>query len=173
MRGSKQVVDVLNDVLAAELLAVGQYFMHSKLNRNRGFMRLADVLQRESNDEMSHAGRVTERILFLEGTPEPRMKDNPKVGQTVTEQMQNDLALEHRAVKRLNEGIAIARQQGDNASAELFTRILTDEEEHIAWIQTQLFLIEKLGESTYLQSQLTSGGDAGTAAPTGAAATGG
>lgn len=154
MKGSKQVIDVLNGALAAELLAVSQYFMHSRLNKNRGFFALANEQQAEAREEMEHAGLLTDRILLLGGTPNPRMKETPNVGRTVPEQMKNDLALQQRAVKRLNDGIATARQKGDNGSADLLATILHAEEDHVHWLETQLSLIQKLGEANYLQTQL-------------------
>jgi len=154
MKGKQKVIDVLNEVLAGERVAISQYLMHAEMLRSWGFTALADQLRKESVDEAKHAERLTNRILYLEGVPELGMTEAPQIGQTVTEQLQNDLGLEHRAVKRLNEGIAVARKEGDNTSADMLLRILVDEEEHVSWLQTQLGLIEKLGENPYLVSQL-------------------
>lgn len=154
MKGSKEVIDVLNAALAGELTAINQYSLHAQMQKNRGYTALAERTRKQSLDEMEHAEALLERILHLEGVPALQMVAPPQIGQSVTEQLQKDLALEHHAVKDLNDGIATARKEGDNTSAELLVRILADEEKHVGWIQTQLGLIEKLGENTYLIGQL-------------------
>ena len=154
MKGSKQVIDALNEALGNELTAVAQYFMHSRINKHRGFVALAKEQRREVREEMRHSALLVDRILFLEGTPKPKMKEGPKYGKTVTEQNKNDLALQRRAVKHLNEAITTARQKGDNGSANLLQTILDAQEEHVHRLETQLSLIQKLGEANYLQTKL-------------------
>lgn len=154
MKGTKEIIDALNEVLAGELVAINQYFLHAKMCKNWGFMALADHIRKESIDEMRHAESLVDRILFLEGVPNLQRLDKLHVGQTVPEQLRADLDLEYRAVKRLNDGMALAREKGDHASEDLFRKILVSEEEHIDWIETQIGLIEKLGEGPYLAEQL-------------------
>ena len=154
MKGTKEVIDLLNEVLAGELVAINQYFLHAKMCKNWGYMALADVIRKESIDEMRHAESLVDRILFLEGLPNLQRLDKLHVGQTVPEQMKSDLELEYRAVKRLNDGLALCREKGDHTSEELLRKILVAEEEHVDWIETQLGLIDKLGENAYLAEQL-------------------
>jgi bacterioferritin len=158
MKGTKDVVDLLNEVLAGELVAINQYFLHSKMCENWGYHRIAERVRRESIDEMKHADRLVDRILFLEGLPNLQRLDKLNIGQTVPEQMQCDLDLEYRAVKLLNEGIALCRRLADNATEDQLTRILVDEEEHVDWLETQLRLIAELGEKAYLAEQMHGGG---------------
>jgi bacterioferritin len=154
MKGTKEVIDLLNEVLAGELVAINQYFLHSKMCQNWGFTKLAARGRAESIDEMKHADRLADRILFLDGLPNFQRLDRLHIGQTVPEQMRSDLALETHAVKLLNDGIALCREKGDNSSEALLTEILVSEEEHIDWLETQLRLINHLGETAYLAEQL-------------------
>ncbi len=154
MKGNREVIDLLNEVLAGELVAINQYFLHAKMDRNWGYLRIASQVRSESIDEMKHAEALVDRILFLDGLPNLQRLDKLTIGQTVPEQMQADLDLEYRAVKRLNDGIRLCREQGDNATEELLTRILVSEEEHIDWLETQLRLIGELGDKAYLAEQL-------------------
>jgi bacterioferritin len=154
MKGSRKVVDVLNDVLAAELVGINQYFLHSKMCKNWGFHRIAEVDYRESIDEMKHANALVERILFLEGLPNLQKLGRVRVGQTVPEQLALDLGLEVEAVRRLNTAIALCVAEGDNTSRDLLEEILESEEEHLDWLETQLALIKQLGEKPYLAEQL-------------------
>jgi len=154
MKGNKEVIDVLNEVLAGELVAINQYFLHAKMSRNWGFLGIADKVRAESIDEMRHAEALVDRILFLEGLPNLQRLDKLHVGQTVPEQFRSDLELEYMAVTRLNEGISLCRQKSDNTTEALLTKILVSEEEHIDWLETQLSLIEVLGEKAYLAEQL-------------------
>jgi len=154
MKGVKEVIDLLNEVLAGELVAINQYFLHSKMCRNWGFHKLAAHAREESIGEMKHADRLTDRILFLDGLPNFQRLDRLQIGQTLPEQMKSDLALELRAVKLLNDGIALCREKGDNGSEALLTEILVSEEDHIDWLETQIRLIEQLGESAYLAEHL-------------------
>lgn len=154
MKGSKEVIDALNEVLAAELVAINQYFLHAKMCKNWGFEALADHIRKESIDEMRHAETLVDRILFLEGLPNLQRLDKLHVGQTVPEQLRCDLELEQRAVARLNQSVALCRDRGDHTTEGLLRAILASEEEHIDWIETQLGLIDKLGETAYLAEQI-------------------
>jgi bacterioferritin len=154
MKGQPQILDVLNDVLTGELTAINQYFLHAKMLKNWGFARLASHVHHESIDEMKHADAIVERILFLEGLPNLQKLFKLNIGQTVKEQFVADLALEHEAIKRLAGGIRLARDLDDSGSMELLIKIQVAEEEHIDWLETQLGLIEQLGETAYLAQQL-------------------
>ena len=154
MRGVKEIIDVLNEVLAAELVAINQYFLHAKMCKNWGYEVLAARSRAESIDEMKHAEELIDRILFLEGLPNLQRLDPLHVGQTVPEQLKSDLQLEYNAVKRFNAAIQLCRDKADNTTEALLTKMLVSEEEHIDWIETQLGLIDKLGETAYLAEQL-------------------
>ncbi len=154
MKGSKEVIDALNEVLAGELVAINQYFLHAKMCKNWGYAALADYIRKESIDEMRHAETLVDRILFLDGLPNLQRLDKLRIGTTVPEQLRSDLDLEYAAVKRLNDGIALCREKGDGTSEELFRKILVAEEDHVDWIETQLNLIDKLGEVAYLAEQI-------------------
>jgi bacterioferritin len=148
------LVDVLNDVLSAELTAINQYFIHAKMCGNWGFARLHKTIRKESIDEMRHAEAVTERILFLEGVPNYQRLYKVNVGESVEEQFQSDLALEYTAVERLNKGIQLAVESGDNTTRALLEDILKSEEEHIDWLETQLEAIRQIGLPNYLAQQI-------------------
>ena len=154
MKGSRKVVDVLNDVLAAELVGINQYFLHAKMCKNWGFHRIAEVDYHESIDEMKHADSLVERILFLEGLPNLQKLGRVRVGQSVPEQLALDLGLEVEAVRRLNMAIAVCTAESDNTSRDLLEDILESEEKHLDWLETQLALIKQLGEKPYLAEQL-------------------
>jgi bacterioferritin len=154
MQGDPSVIELLNDVLTAELTAINQYFIHAKMQGNWGFKRLHDATRHESIDEMKHAERLLERILFLEGLPNLQRLYPVRVGEHVREQFELDLALEHEAITRLNAGIAACVTAGDNASRELLEGILVDEEEHTDWLETQLEAMRLVGEQGYLAQQL-------------------
>ena len=154
MKGNDQILSLLSDLLTNELTAINQYFVHAKMCQNWGYERLASKIREESIDEMKHADMVISRILFLEGVPNLQKLNKLRVGETVKEQLESDLQLEYNAIHFLNEGIAAARTIGDNASEDLFTRILVSEEEHTDWIETQLELIRQVGEQNYLSQQI-------------------
>jgi bacterioferritin len=154
VKGSKEVIEVLNEVLAGELVAINQYFLHAKMCGHWGFGALAQKIRAESIDEMKHADRLIERILFLDGLPNLQRLDKLHIGENVPEQMKSDLGLEMRAVALLRDGIDLCRQKGDRVSEELLASILTAEEGHIDWLETQLDLIDKIGEKHYLAQQL-------------------
>jgi len=154
MKGNDEVLTLLNLLLTNELTAINQYFIHAKMCENWGFQRLAAKVREESIDEMRHADMVISRILFLEGVPNLQRLNKIHVGETVKEQFEADLQLEYAAIAFLNQGIAKTRDIGDNASEDLFTRILVSEEEHTDWLETQLELIRQVGEQNYLAQQL-------------------
>jgi bacterioferritin len=156
MRGDAKVLEVLNDVLTAELTAINQYFIHAKMCDNWGYERLGEYIRHESIDEMKHADIVIDRILFLEGVPNMQRLYPVTVGETVAEQFAVDLQLEYTAIKRLNAGIVVATDAGDNASRALLEGILVSEEEHADWLEAQLELIRQVGEQNYLAQQLRS-----------------
>jgi bacterioferritin len=154
VKGNPQVLDVLNDVLTSELTSVNQYFLHAKMCGNWGYLRLADLIHKESIGEMKHADALIERILYLEGLPNLQRLYKVSVGETLPEQLRLDRATEVEAITRLNNGIALCVSVGDNGSRELLERILTSEEEHLDWLETQLALIATLGDVQYLAQQL-------------------
>jgi bacterioferritin len=154
MKSDPSVVDLLNQVLTNELTAINQYFLHARMCENWGYERLWKKVRAESIDEMKHADRVIERILYLEGLPNVQRLGKLTVGQTVDEQIRLDLELEGRAIPVLNKGIAHCRSLGDNGTAELLEDILEDEEEHANWLEAQLSLVEQVGLQNYLAQQV-------------------
>ena len=154
MKGHDKILHALNDVLTAELTAINQYFIHAKMCKNWGFEKIAAKVRAESIDEMKHADRLIERILFLDGIPNVQRYNKINVGETVKEQFELDLKLEYDAVARFNTSIALCRDLGDNASRELLERMLVSEEGHVDWLETQLGLIRTLGEPMYCAQQL-------------------
>ena len=156
MKGHDQVIQVLNDVLTAELTAINQYWIHARMCENWGYERLWKKVREESLGEMKHADRLVERILYLEGIPNLQKLGKVNVGQTVKEQFRLDLEVEKAAVKALNAGIETSRSLGDNGTRELLESILEGEEEHANWLEAQLTLIEQVGDANYLAQQITS-----------------
>jgi len=150
MRGDPDVIEELNKQLTAELTAINQYFLHAKMQENWGFTRLAEHTRAESVDEMRHAEILTDRVLFLEGLPNYQRLNTLGVGQTVPEQLRSDMAIELEVVDRIKPAIVLMRERGDITSARIFEKILEDEEEHIDYLETELDLIETLGEQLYL-----------------------
>jgi len=148
------VITHLNKILKNELTAINQYFLHAKMQEDWGFQRLAAHSRHESIDEMNHADELMERILFLEGLPNLQDLGKLYIGQHVTEQLECDLKLEMEAVPDLREAIEFCEQVGDYGTRQLLREILSSEEEHIDWIETQLNLIDKTGLENYLQSQM-------------------
>jgi bacterioferritin len=154
MKSSEEILGLLNQLLTNELTAVNQYFVHAKMCQNWGYERLATKIREESIDEMRHADEVIGRILFLEGVPNVQRYHKIRIGESVREQLDVDLALEYEAIGFLNKGITAARAAGDNATEEMMTKILVGEEAHTDWIETQLELIRQVGEQNYLAQQL-------------------
>ncbi len=154
MKGESKVVGHLNTVLGNELTAINQYFTHAKMCENWGLDKLARKNREESIEEMRHAEKLMERILFLEGLPNLQNLGKIEVGESVAEQLRLDLALEMRAIPVLRRAIEDCRSLGDEVSKALFQRILDDEEAHVDWLETQLDLIDRLGVENYQQSQL-------------------
>jgi bacterioferritin len=150
MRGDDEIIELLNEQLTSELTAINQYFLHAKMQQNWGLTKLAAYTKNESMDEMRHAELITDRILFLEGLPNYQRLFSLRIGQTVREQLQADLAIEVEVVERLRPGIKLCRDKGDITTANLFEGILADEEHHIDYIETNLELIDRLGEQLYL-----------------------
>jgi bacterioferritin len=151
MEGDTDVINLLNEQLTAELTAINQYFLHSKMQEHWGFTALAEHTRAESFDEMRHAEVLTDRILMLSALPNYQRLDPLRIGQTVSEQLRSDLAIEVEAIARLRPGIELMRSRGDVTSARIFESILEDEEEHVDYLETELELIDKLGEQLYLQ----------------------
>ena len=154
MKGNPKVIAFLNEVLKAELTAINQYFLHSEMCENWGYERMAKLVKKESIEEMTHAEKLMERILYLDGTPNMTDYFKINVGATVEAQLKNDLQLEYDAVKRLNEGIKLCVSLGDNGSRDLAEKILADEEHHIDWLEGQLHAISEMGIANYLAQQL-------------------
>lgn len=154
MRGNPQVIEHLNRVLLNELTAINQYFLHARMFANWGFSELADYEKKESIDEMKHADRLIERILFLEGLPNLQALGKLMIGESPKEALACDLSLEQLALPDLKAAIVHCEAVGDYVSRELFEAILESEEEHIDWIETQLALIDRLGETAYLQTKI-------------------
>ncbi|HEY3682565.1 MAG TPA: bacterioferritin [Streptosporangiaceae bacterium] len=150
MRGDPDVISELNKQLTAELTAINQYFLHAKMQENWGYTKLAEHTRAESMDEMRHAELLTDRILFLEGLPNYQRLNTLGVGQTVPEQIRSDMALELEVVDRIKPAIVLMRERGDITSARIFEEILADEESHIDYLETELGLLEALGEGLYL-----------------------
>jgi len=150
MRGDEKVLEFLNEQLTAELTAINQYFLHAKMQQNWGWVKLAAHTKAESIDEMRHAEILTDRILFLEGLPNYQRLFQLRIGQNINEMFQSDMAVEVEAVDRLRKGIEYMRRVGDVTSANIFESILEDEEDHIDYLETQLDLLEKLGEPLYI-----------------------
>ena len=154
MKGDAEIVEVLNECLTAELTAINQYFVDSKMCEDWGYERLAHRFRQDSLDEMRDAETLIDRILYLEGVPNLQRLGTVAVGETVGEKLRAALDLEVAAVERLNRGIALCTGRGDNGSRELLQGILEGEEEHADWLETQLALVAQIGEANYLAQQL-------------------
>jgi len=154
VKGEPKVIAVLNQVLKAELTAINQYFLHAEMCENWGYEKLAKHTRAESIEEMQHAEKLMEHILYLDGTPNITDYFKINIGPNVKAQIQNDLQVEYDAVKRLNDGIETCVKAGDNGSREILEGILRDEEEHVDWLEAQLHSISEMGIENYLAQQL-------------------
>jgi bacterioferritin len=154
MQGDPQVVELLNEVLTAELTAVNQYFLDSKMLDNWGYERLAERFRSESIDEMKDADHLIERLLYLEGHPNLQRLGTIRTGESPVEKLSLALTLEQEAIARLNPGIALCVERGDNGSRDLLAEILEGEEDHADWLESQLSLVEQLGQAHYLAQQI-------------------
>jgi bacterioferritin len=154
MQGNPKVIAALNEALKEELTAINQYFLHAEMCENWHYGKLGGFIRKQSIDEMKHAEQIIERILFLDGTPSMTELMQLNVGQNVRDQLESDLKLELAAVVQYNRAVALARDAGDNASRELFERLLKDEEEHVDWLEAQLHQIKEIGYERYLSQQI-------------------
>lgn len=154
MKGDSKVIEHLNKALFNELTAINQYFLHARMFKNWGFKELAEHEYKESIDEMKHADRLIERILFLDGLPNLQNLGKLRIGESPEEVLRCDLDLEMQAIPDLRAAIAYCEEVADYVSRELFEDILESEEEHVDWIETQLGLIDRLGAGPYLQTKI-------------------
>jgi bacterioferritin len=154
MKGDAKVIEYLNKALYNELTAINQYFLHAKMLKNWGFKELAEHEYKESIDEMKHADKLSERILFLDGLPNFQALGKLRIGETPREILECDLLLEQEALPLLREAIAYCESVADYVSRQLFATILDSEEEHIDWLETQLSVIDRIGEPNYLLTKL-------------------
>jgi bacterioferritin len=154
MKGDPKVLEYLQEVLTGELTAINQYFLHAEMMDNWGYKRLSAKTRRESIEEMQHAEKLLERMLYLDGSPNMKNLFQLRIGQNVKAQIENDLQVEYEAVPRLNKAINAAVEAGDNGSRELFESILKDEEEHVDYLEAQLHLIQEMGYENYLAQHI-------------------
>lgn len=154
MQGNPKVIAALNEALKEELMAINQYFLHAEMCENWHYDKLGSFIKKQSIDEMKHAEELIERILFLDATPNLTEPMKLTIGHNVKEQITSDLKLEIEAVGLYNHAIQIARDEGDNASRELFERLLKDEEAHVDWLEAQLHQIHEIGYERYLSQQI-------------------
>jgi bacterioferritin len=154
MQGDPQIIDLLNEVLTAELTAVNQYFLDAKMYDNWGYERLAERFRSESIDEMKDADHLIERLLYLEGHPNLQRLGTIRTGETPVEKLSLALTLEQEAIARLNPGIALCAERGDNGTRDLLAEILEGEEDHADWLESQLSLVDQLGQAHYLAQQI-------------------
>ena len=154
MKGNAKVIAALQETLKEELTAINQYFLHAEMCENWHYSKLGEFIKKQSIDEMKHAEELIERILFLDATPCLTEPMRLTIGKDVRAQLQSDLQLELSAVKLYNEAAKTSQEQGDNATRELFERLLRDEEKHVDWLEAQLHQIEEIGYERYLSQQI-------------------
>jgi bacterioferritin len=152
MRGNAEVIAQLNQALKEELTAINQYFLHAEMCHNWGYHRIGAYIKKQSIDEMKHAEKLIERLLFLDATPNMSYMDL-NVGGNVKAQLEADLKLEENAVAMYNNAVKISREAGDDVSRELFSLLLKDEEDHVDWLEMQLHQIKEIGYERYLSNQ--------------------
>ncbi|MES2903194.1 MAG: bacterioferritin [Pseudomonadota bacterium] len=153
MKGNPRVIELLNEALKAELTAINQYWLHYRMLDNWGVKKLADYERHESIDEMKHADRFTDRILFLDGFPNMQSMNPLRIGESVEEILKADLAAEHEAVEMYRNGVAECEALKDYVSRDLFAEVLRDEEKHVDFIETQFDMIRQMGIQNYIQLQ--------------------
>jgi len=154
VRGDPEIIEMLNDVLTAELTTINQYFVDAKMFANWGYERLADKFRDESIDEMKDAEELIERILYLDGTPNLQRLNPVRVGETPVEKLTLALEGETEAIDRLNRGVALAREKGDTGTRDVLAEILHGEEEFADWLEQQFELIRQVGDALYLSQQI-------------------
>ena len=154
MQGDPDIIELLNEVLTAELTAINQYFLDAKMLDNWGLEGLAHHFRDASIDEMKDAERVTDRILYLDGMPNYQRVGPVRIGETAMEKLQLALDLEKEAIERYNRGVILARDKGDNGTRQMLAELLVDEEEHADWLETQLDAVAAVGEANYLAQHL-------------------
>ena len=153
MKGNPRVIELLNEALKAELTAINQYWLHYRILDNWGIKKLAELERHESIDEMKHADRFSERILFLDGMPNFQALGSLRIGESVEEILKADLAAEHEAVAMYRNGVAECEKLRDYVSRDLFAEVLKDEEGHVDFIETQFEMIRQMGLPNYIQLQ--------------------
>jgi bacterioferritin len=154
MQGNVKVIALLNEALKEELTAINQYFLHAEMCESWRYGKLANFIRKQSIDEMKHAESIIERILFLDATPNMTELMQLNIGKSVRDQINNDMKLELAAVGMYNRAVKVSREEGDNASSELFERLLKDEEMHLDWLEAQIHQIKELGYEFYLAQQM-------------------
>jgi bacterioferritin len=154
MHGDAEIIELLNDVLTAELTSINQYFVDAKMLSNWGYERLAQHYHQESIDEMKDADELIERILYFDGVPNVQRLSTVRIGESPAEKLQLALELEHDSIARLNTGIALCLEHNDHGTRDLLSKVLAGEEEHADWLETQLALVSQLGDAPYLAQQL-------------------
>lgn len=155
MKKNSPIIDLLNEILTAELTAINQYFLHGELCEHWGYTKLYQIDRKQSIDEMKHAEQLIERILFLDGIPNVQRLGKINIGETVPEQFKSDLKLESEAVDRLKPGIELCRSHHDPITAVLLESILASEEQHLDFLNKQIDLLEAIGEANYLAQHLS------------------
>lgn len=154
MQGHKEIIEKLNEILTGELTAINQYFLHARICKDWGYERIAKKIYEESIDEMKHAQWIIDRVLFLRGLPNLQRLGEISVGETVQEQLQNDLKVEEVAIPRLREAIDLCSKLRDHGTRDLLEKILVSEEEHVDWLESQLHIIKEIGIENYLSQQI-------------------